>query len=135
MWRTSLKVPCPYSRAGSPSHGAFFRIPSIRSGEDPTGKQVGVSTRIRDDVQAEFDKEVSTAGGVQLPDGRVFLADIAFYQAGYLASFVYKDADLSGIIVHELLHRAGLTDAQIIPLHQQIQENCGIPGYAIGAGE
>jgi hypothetical protein len=38
---------------------------------------------------------------------------------------LYKAGDLSGIIVHEFFHRAGLTEAQVRALNPDIQKYCG----------
>lgn len=41
---------------------------------------------------------------------------------------LYTDADLSGIIVHELFHVAGLSEAQVTALGADIQKSCGTLG-------
>ena len=64
-------------------------------------------------------------------DGRIFLTDNAFYKAGAISQMLYKDTDLPGVIVHELFHRAGLSESQIRALHPQIQQNCGNPRDAL----
>ncbi len=70
--------------------------------------------------------------GVTLADGRIFLPDNAFYQAGSITQLFYKDADLAGIITHELFRRAGLSEDQLTKLRDEIQRNCGTPGDALG---
>ena len=70
--------------------------------------------------------------GVTLADGRIFLPNNAFYQAGSITQIFYKDADLADIITHELFHRAGLSEDQLTKLRDDIQRNCGTPGDALG---
>jgi len=97
-----------------------------------TARQVGTSQRQWDDVRSHFENRqglfAHTSGVTLNPGGAVFLSDNAFYQAGELAHFIVPDTDLSGVIVHELFHRAGLNEAQILALHPDIQRNCGSPG-------
>jgi len=99
-----------------------------------TAKEVGVSQRSWAEVKNTFDNSQgfgTHASGVTLADGRIFLTDNAFYQAGAISQLLYKDTDLSGVIVHELFHRAGLSESQIRALHPQIQQNCGNPRDAL----
>ena len=99
-----------------------------------TARDVGVSQASWANVKDKFDNPqgFGTHGsGVTLQDGRIFLTDNAFYQAGSISQFLYKDTDLSGVIVHEFFHRAGLNESQIRALHPQIQKNCGTPGDAL----
>ena len=99
-----------------------------------TAKDVGVSQRSWAEVKNTFDNAQgfgTHASGVTLADGRIFLTDNAFYQAGAISQILYKDTDLSGVIVHELFHRAGLGEAQIRALHPEIQRNCGNPKDAL----
>jgi YD repeat-containing protein len=100
---------------------------------DLTARQVGVGRKSWAEVQDKFAKPEGSkvTSGVTLADGRVFLGDNAFYQPGYLAGFIYNTTDLSGVIVHEFFHRAGLSEAQVTALHSDIQRNCGIPGFAL----
>jgi len=100
-----------------------------------TTEDVGVSQASWANVRYKFDNRqgLGTYGlGVTLADGRVFLPDNAFYQAGSISQFFYKDADLAGIITHELFHRAGLNEDQVTKLRDDIQRNCGTPGDALG---
>lgn len=99
-----------------------------------TAQQVGVSQSSWANVQSTFANPQGSkvASGVTLADGRVFLGDNAFYVSGPIEGFFgANSADLSGIIVHEFFHRAGLNEDQIKALHPQIQQNCGIPGFAL----
>lgn len=101
---------------------------------DLTARQVGVSQSSWANIQSTFanPQGSSYASGVTLADGRVFLGDNAFYISGAVEGFFgVNSADLSGIIVHEFFHRAGLNEDQIKALHRQIQQNCGIPGFAL----
>lgn len=52
---------------------------------------------------------------------QVFLSDNAFYIAQGFARWRYKDADLSGVIVHDLFHVAGLNHDVILGLNKDIQ--------------
>jgi len=99
-----------------------------------TARQVGVSQSSWSNVQSTFanPQDGEYASGVTLADGRVFLGNNAFYISGPIEGFFgANSADLSGIIVHEFFHRAGLNEDQIKALHPQIQRNCGIPGFAL----
>jgi hypothetical protein len=99
-----------------------------------TARQVGVSQSSWGAIQSTFanPQDGKYASAVTLADGRVFLGDNAFYIAGPVEGFFgANSADLSGIIVHEFFHRAGLSEAQIKALHPQIQQNCGIRGFAL----
>ena len=98
-----------------------------------TARDVGVSQTSWADVKSKFDNPQSSmyAKGVTLEDGRVFLNDNTFYIAGPFAQMFYSSVDLSGTIVHEFFHRAGLSEAQVQALHEGIQKNCGIPGFAL----
>jgi hypothetical protein len=99
-----------------------------------TARQVGVSQKSWAEVQANFGATEGTQrySGVTLADGRVFLSSNAFYISGPIEGlFGVNSADLSGIIVHEFFHRAGLSEDQIKPLHSEIQKNCGIRGFAL----
>lgn len=98
-----------------------------------TAREVGVTQGSWDYVQSKFanPEDGKYASGVTLADGRVFLGDNAFYQPGIFAGLRYNTTDLSGVIVHEFFHRAGLSEPQIQALHKDIQANCGIPGFAL----
>ncbi len=61
----------------------------------------------------------------------LFLGDNAFYQPGSITQMFYKAGDLPGVIVHELFHRAGLTESQVKALNPDIQKNCGNPKDAL----
>jgi hypothetical protein len=101
-----------------------------------TAKQVAYSESGWANVRNKFkDGSASNAqaAGVTLNDGRIFLNDAAFYQASAFWGFLgYRDADLAGIITHELFHRAGLNESTILSLHPQIQMNCGTSGLSMG---
>jgi len=53
---------------------------------------------------------------------KIWLVDEAF---GTISSSFSSRHDLPGIIVHALLHVAGLTDPYVSSLNGQIGENCG----------
>lgn len=95
---------------------------------------VGVTQAVWNDVRDKFEnyQKQGIGLGVTLPDGRVFLPDNAFYQAGAITQLFYKNADLAGIITHELFHRAGLNEGQLKALRDDIQCNCGTPSFALG---
>jgi hypothetical protein len=99
-----------------------------------TANDVGVTQAAWADVRDKFEnyQKNGIGLGVTIADGRVFLPNNAFYQAGEIAHFFYKDADLAGIITHELFHRAGLNEDQLTTLRDDIQRNCGTPGDALG---
>jgi len=99
-----------------------------------TAREVGVSQQSWANVQSTFanPRDNKYASAVTLADGRVFLGSNAFYISGPVAGFFgWNSTDLSGVIVHEFFHRAGLSEDQIKALHPQIQKNCGIPGFAL----
>jgi len=99
-----------------------------------TARDVGVSQKSWDNVRNHFEQAqgfLTYTSGVTLADGRVFLGDNAFYQAGPISQFYRKYTDLPGVIVHELFYRAGLSESQIKALHGEIQKNCGRPGDAL----
>lgn len=99
-----------------------------------TAHQVGVSQSSWGNIQSTFatPQDGKYASAVTLADGRVFLGSNAFYISGPVEGFFgVNSTDLSGTIVHEFFHRAGLSEAQIKALHPQIQQNCGIPGFAL----
>lgn len=100
-----------------------------------TAGQVGVTQGSWAKVQHRFatPKDNKMASGVTLvPDGRVFLGDNAFKIAGVVEGFFGRTStDLSGVIIHEFFHRAGVSEKQIESMHQGIQNNCGIPGFAL----
>jgi hypothetical protein len=62
---------------------------------------------------------------------QVFLSDNSFYIAQGFARWRYNDADLSGIIVHELFHVAGFNHDVIFGLNNDIQKYCGTPGDSL----
>jgi uncharacterized protein YjaZ len=99
-----------------------------------TAKDVGVKQAVWNDVRDKFEnyQKNGIGLGVTIADGRIFLPSNAFYQAGGVAQFFYKNADLPGIITHELFHRAGLNEDQVTALRDEIQRNCGTPGDALG---
>jgi YD repeat-containing protein len=99
-----------------------------------TAKDVGVSQSSWNNIRDKFDNPGFSrhALGVTIADGRVFLPETAFYQAGPISQMLYRNPDLAGIITHELFHRAGLNEDQFTKLRDDIQQNCGSPSDALG---
>jgi hypothetical protein len=73
-----------------------------------TARALGISEKRLQEIRHKFevgDKGKRAAGVTLGGDGRVFLGDLAFYQAGPFTQMIFYDQDLPGHIVHEFFHR------------------------------
>ncbi|MGH9970024.1 MAG: hypothetical protein ACREBG_19825 [Pyrinomonadaceae bacterium] len=64
-----------------------------------TAKDVGVSQRSWANVKSKFDNPqgfLTYTSGATLADGRIFLGDNAFYQAGSITQVLFSSTDLRG---------------------------------------
>jgi YD repeat-containing protein len=93
-----------------------------------TSQQVSVPadrwTFIENQFAANPRTNAVTIGG----QARVFLGDHTFFEVSIWGRLQGDEStDTAGVIVHEFFHVAGLDEAQVTALSDEIQKNCGRP--------
>lgn len=128
--RQKGEINSPYQFTPSTLAGVLAITTLNRYSATLTASAIGISQQRRDNIRNELESGGLTRGNAVTlgTDGRVFLADNAFYQAGTITQMFRSNTDLPGVIVHEFFHRAGLNENQVRALNPSIQRNCGTPG-------
>jgi YD repeat-containing protein len=114
---------------GSPPPGRLDELLKIASfnkySSKLTAEQMGISQARRNEIANNYEKSWTTTFNGVTNGTNVWLSNEAFIT---LSSSFSSRRDLPAIIVHELLHVAGLTDPYVEGLNTKIQQNCGWGG-------